>query len=343
MKQLGAIFLLLIIGILPASAQEKPQEMGLLLGLQTIETAPEPLPFYADAPDSMAAPVFRTLFLIPNDTSVRIDSVSGLFIPRPDTLWQVGIKRSVYNDWVEDFLWAGPVGQPPTYSGISTFNGEYCSGHRTQRLFFAGPRFLSFEQRSAGSCQGSAHPWFYHTLAVIPIDSTEHLGLPIDQVLGFAALDSFNAEADRFLAGLDAQRRMDFQSVPDPANWAIVRQNGEWVVEGRLGPISEAAQNASKDLFLEIDPFFLDAPAGLNLAQIASGRDSLRDAFASPNGEWLVLLYDTQLTIHEWNKDGVPGALLATIGLPPRTRAVSIRWLPKERLALIKQQAKSSN
>ncbi len=329
---------------LPAYSQQQQQQQeatGLLLGMQTIQPAPEPLPFYADAPDSMAAPSFSTLLVTRRDTSIGVDSTAGLFIPGPDTLWQVGVKRSVYNDWVEDFLWARPAGRDPVYSGISTFNGEYCSGHRTQRLLYVGQRFISFAQRSAGSCRGSAHPWYYRTLATIPIDSTEHLGLAIDEVLGYSALDTFRAATDQFLDTLTVRQREGFVHEPDPANWALVRYNGNWVVQGRLGPVSEASGNASADLFLNVDPFHPEAPRAARWDQLTAARDSLLDAFPSPDGTWLVLLYDGKLTVHERDEDGAPRHAIYSMPLPPRTRAVAVRWLPKEALARIERQAKA--
>ena len=315
----------------PGEARRAPA--GLLLGLQSIEAAPAPLPYYAEAPDSLAAPNFRTLFFTRTARDFQVaDSTRGLYVPRRDTLWRVGIKRSVYNNWVEDFLWAVPLGGEPQYAGISTFNGEYCEGHRTLQLRFAGRRFLSYEQRSAGTCEGSAHPWYYNTLGVIPIDSTDHLGLPVEEVLGEAALDSFELVTNRFLDSLARDEQELYAPEPDPANWAVVRRAGEWTVIGRLGPVSEAVQDVSADFYLDLPTEAVPAPLGRGLDPelwdaLSAAHDDLRDALLSPDGRRLVVLTADSLTTYARQNEDTWGPPLYDMPLPPRTTIITFRWM----------------
>lgn len=182
---LSALMVLLLCGVIDAAAQEASVDRGVLLGLRILEPIPKPLPYYATTEDSTARSTYQTLLVVRNDTTFRVAAAPDeLVIPRTNRLWRAGVKRSIYNNWVEDFVWAAPTGTLPEWSGIQPYNGEYCEGHRVQDVLYAGPSYLALEQRSSGYCEGAAHPWLFNTLAVVPIDSVTHTGLEIDQVLG---------------------------------------------------------------------------------------------------------------------------------------------------------------
>ena len=337
-RVLGLLVLLALCsaGVIPA------QPSGVVLGLRLPEPIPKPLPYYATAPDSTSRSVYRTLFIVRQDTSFRIAaSPSGLLIPRPEQFWRVGVKRSVYNDWVEDFVWSTPVGAVPEWPGIQPYNGEYCRGHRVQDVLYAGPSYLAFEQRSAGYCEGAAHPWFFNTLAVVPLDSVTHTGLDIDEVLGTAARQTLDAAAQEYLGTLqDPERRALFAEDPDPANWALRHRRGRWRVVGRLDGIDEAAQDVRADLSLLLDvPSTLlgRAPAPLSWSTIQKVAPNAVDAVVSSDQSWVLILHPRRLTAH-LIRDGVIGPARLEHRLRPGASIVMDRWATGDRLQTWRQR-----
>ena len=240
----------------------------------------------------------------------------------------MGVKRSVYNNWVEDFIWAAPDGVKPSLRGIQVYNGEYCEGHRTQTLHFAGEEYLALEQQSAGYCEDAAHPWFFSTLAVVPIDSTTHLGLTISEVLGDAATDALYEGASDYLERIgSAEDRALYMQEPDEANWIFVRRPGRWVVQGRL-ETGEVTQDAFADF--EVD---VDLPSSIvrrnqlqpSWEQIKTFAPDAIDAFSSPEREFVVILRPSRLTAHPVS-DGRIGPASVNVRVRPGATAVMARW-----------------
>ena len=332
--------ILLVAGLLAALsplrvAAQSSEAVGLMLGLQAVDAAPEPLP-YAGAPDSLAAPRYRTLLFSHAGDSIRKSAdQSGLFLPGPERIWRAGVKRSVYNDWVEDFVWATPVGEVPTYAGIDPFNGEYCEGHRTHRITYAGRNYLALRQRSAGYCEGATHPWTYHTLAVVPLDSASHLGLTIAEVLGPVARRTLIRTARAFLDTLDAAERERFIQEPDEANWTIMRRSGQWVVRARLGPASEAEAATYADFPLDVvlpDELALGGNLPPGMWRRVIGRfPRARDAAMAPDGRFVVILHDQRLTVHPLKNGEIQSATME-VPVARQSTFVSVRPVTGPRL-----------
>jgi len=235
------------------SGQAAVAQSGLLLGIQYEAPISKPLPYYAGSADSLSRSMYQTLMIVENGGSfVLRPAMDGLLIPRNNQFWRVETKRSIYNSWVEDFIWAAPNGSRPRLAGIQTYNGEYCEGHRTQRVLYAGSDFLSLEQRSAGYCEGGVHPWFFNTLAVVPIDSTSHIGLNIDEVLNTPALTALNQSVASFLDELDEEEVVAYMPEADPANWGLVRREGMWKTIVRVENLEEVGEKHHTDLPLDI-------------------------------------------------------------------------------------------
>ncbi|NBC18327.1 MAG: hypothetical protein GVY18_13535 [Bacteroidetes bacterium] len=333
---LALLLLAVTLGPPAANAQAPPEAQGVLLGLRLAQPIPKPLPYYATSTDSTARSVYRTLFLTHSDSTFRVEAAtSGLLIPRPDEFWRVGVKRSIYNDWVEDFAWAAPQGTLPRWSGIQPYNGEYCEGHRVQDVLYAGPAYLALEQRSAGYCEGAAHPWLFNTLAVVPIDSVTHTGLTIDQVLGEPAQATLKQATTDYLARLrDPKRRAQLSSETDPANWALRHQQGRWRVVGRLDGVDESAQEVMVDLPLQValPPSLLGRPMpSLSWSAIQEAVPDAVDAVIAPDESWVVVLHPQRLTVHRIEDDGVGPARLER-RLSARAAVVMDRWATGERL-----------
>ncbi len=310
--------------------ESRAQETGLLLGLQYAESIAQPLPYYAGDADSLSRAVYRTLLISESEGAFVVWSdENDLLIPGADGFWHAGAKRSVYNNWVEDFIWAASDGAPRALMGIQPYNGEYCKGHRKQTILYAGPQYLSLDQQSAGYCEGAAHPWFFNTLAVVPLDSTTHTGLPITEVLGEAAHEALVASAKLFLDAIeDDERRAAYSEEPDDANWALVRRKGRWTILGRL----EAADAANHGAFADL-PLSFDVPATFTgHAQPATPWKSIEafapdavDAFVAPEEDWLVILHPDQLAVYPV-ASGAIGQAVVTVPVAPGAHAVMVRW-----------------
>ena len=316
--------------------ESRAQEAGVLLGLRYEVPIAKALPYYAGGADSLSQAAYSAVLIAQNDGAfVTWSQPNTLLIPQADGFWRVGAKRSVYNNWVEDFVWATPDDAPPTLTGIQPYNGEYCQGHRKQTLLYAGARYLSIDQRSAGYCEGAAHPWFFNTLAVVPLDSTTHTGLDITDVLGPAAFETLATATETFFADLeDNDQRALYIEEPDAANWGLMRETGRWTALGRLEAAEEARHNTYADLLLDIDlPASLtgQAQTALDLARIQAFSPDAVDFFVAPGQSWLVILHPDHLTIHPLAPETI-GETIVTTPVAPGAHAILVQWADGARL-----------
>ncbi|HEX7069802.1 MAG TPA: hypothetical protein VF190_03305 [Rhodothermales bacterium] len=322
-----------VFGGLRAHAQTPPPEApsALLLGLRFEEAIPAPLPYYAGSADSLARARYRTFLFVqePGGTLELRAELPGVVVPRRTGLWLVDARRSLYNNWVEDFLTAAPFGVKPDRPGIQPYNGEFCKGHRVQIVHFAAPSYLGLEQQSAGYCEDAAHPWFTNALAIVPVDSTLHLGLRISDVLGRNGEAALAAGIDRFLAGLQSQQeRALYSGRQDEANWGLIRRNGHWLIRARVES-DELATARFADFVLPMRP-----PASLvGFDELAPSWERIRefvpdatDAVSSPQKDWVVILRPGRLSVHPVLRDTSIGPAASEFPVPRGAVIVLNQW-----------------
>jgi hypothetical protein len=317
----------------PASAA---QDSGLLLGMRYDTPLQRALPYYAGDADSLRQPSYYTLFITRRGDTIQVESqLDDLHIPQGGSFLHAGTKRSVYNNWVEDFVWTARHNERPVVPGIQTFNGEYCEGYREQRVLFAGPTHLGVEQLTAGYCDGSAYPWHSSTLAVIPIDSTAHTGLHIATVLGERAARVFDDEGRRAAARIASQRNDEvYFDMADPANWSLKRDRGRWVVVGRvnLSDLPSVADNVDIVLPLDAPRRLVDRnEPGLDWDVVRRAVPDAVDFFTAPRGDYVVIQRPGRIVVH-FVDGGRIGRRAADVRLRAASKPVLARWASGERL-----------
>jgi hypothetical protein len=329
--------LLLATGLSVASNDASAQDSGVILGMRYDTRIQRALPYYAGDADSLRQPAYYSLFIARRGDSIQIEAqVDDLIIPQGNGFRHAGTRRSVYNNWVEDFVWTARPGERPQVPGIQAFNGEYCEGYREQRLLFAGPTHLGIEQRTAGYCDGSAYPWHSSTLAVVPVDSTAHTGLDIGRVVGERAFRTFNEEAARTAERIARQRGEEiYFERADGANWSIKRDRGRWVVVGRVNLSDLPAVVDNVDIVLPID-----APRrivdrnepGLQWDAVRRAVADATDFFTSPRGDFVVIQRPGRIVVH-FVEDGRIGRRAADVRLRANSTPVLARWASGDRLS----------
>lgn len=292
------MFVVLLLG--SGLGDVRAQATGFLLGLRYDAEIERPIPYYAGDADSLTQAAYYTLYITRVGQNVQVaHRADDLLIPRGGGFIKAGSKRSVYNDWVEDFIWAAPPGTRPEVRGIQALNGENCEGHREEVILYAGADYLSLRQTTAGYCYGAPHPWYFNHLAFVPIDSTHHVGLEVDKVLGARSRRAFETQAR--LLREDTVEDGAYLSPPDPANWGIIRQNGRWIAIGRVELSDQIAVGDHRDLVISVDlPEELAAHNQRLIPPQLVRRivPEATDYFTSPEGDFIVIMQEGSLSVH---------------------------------------------
>ena len=304
------------------------QSSGLLLGLRYQAAIERPVPYYAGDADSLSRDAYVTLYVTRQGRSLQVaQRLDGLLIPSDAGFIRAGSKRSVYNDWVEDFVWTSRRDARPEVPGIQPYNGENCEGHRSQRILYAGASYLSLEERTAGYCAGAPHPWYFRTFAVVPVDTTAHTGVDIEDVLGEQARRVFDGHVER-LTHADEEEDT-FLDHPDPANWAIMRDRGIWKAAVRFSLADHIAVDSVEDIPLDVNLPSHIAPRNqrhIPWETVQRVAPDAVDFFVAPGHDLVVILRHEHLTVHPLEGTTI-GRRLIEVVVPPGAQPVLAHWV----------------
>ena len=314
-------------------AESHARQSGLLLGVATQEE----VRFGYDTSGGYAQRL-RTYWLVPGEDAMRqVIEVPQLIVPRESGFWKVGLKRSIYNYVVEDFLWSLPTDEVATVRGIDPVEGEACDELSTiAEVMFVGADHLSVNIYGGGYCEGNAHPsgwndyyWTWHDSLRSAPDAYEAFwrGPDLETLLGTEAYRTFQEEGRRVWDGLDPRKRMALDSLPRDLH--LVRKQGRWTSVGRLHWSAEVVRGVEEYFDSSVEP-----PRRLvGHDQRAVPWDSVlarvpraNDAFTSPTRDLLVILERGKLHFFSIRDGRIDSAPMTVHGLIGGMKVIMIQW-----------------
>ena len=247
------LFLLLI-----SSITIFAQDSGILIGLGYREI---------DSTNSNAGidPVQKlaTLWLVKeNDKYVCKNDFNELIVPRDTSFFRIGLKRSVYNLWTEDFVWCCPVDEySPKIKGIDKLYGENVAGHNELTIYFVDKKYMSIgaDGGTDAASKSSARITCWYDSYLINLDSFVNkewsdlwdldCKIPDDlaNLFGSKFYDDFITQAQCFRDSVenDTSEYSNRGRIEDlPSGISLFRKNGHLVMDAQFGPKNSVEQGA---------------------------------------------------------------------------------------------------
>lgn len=269
---------------------------------------------------------YRTLLVTVSPAGVTATERIPLIVSRKNGLWEVGVRRRESKAWVEEQLYAGPLGAPLKPFARHAQPAD-TSGYASTDITFAGANWVSAFTTTAGYTAGAAHPWENRTLEVVSLDEPL-TPVGIGKVMGVDALVALRSRAERY-RDEHPDERDRLERLPRRESWGIVRRRGCWVVRGLLGSSSELFRGCHAVFDVGVEPpARLVGPDSLPTGWSMVFRHVPRalDAFASPDGEAIGVMTPGSLVLYQG-----PAALQkrrpqTAIDLYADETAVSLQW-----------------
>lgn len=265
---------------------------------------------------------YATVWLQWTPAGPRIQVLRDIVLPRKDGFWRFGINHSSvqgpdFND--EDFFWLAPLGVKPALTHADSLpSGAMAS---TRRLTYIGPDFFSYRELSQGwgGTYGEGESAFVRSLdefAKGPLKDADydydHPGLSLARVIGpgvesefkkitaeVAPKESEETESTTPAAGDDADPCAGSGYRTSETEWYLVHRQGGWVALIGLqnsDPGICSRQTEWKPLSYRVTSTLAGRnPIPLPWAQVEKAFPGARHAFASPKGDWLVVITRTQI------------------------------------------------
>ncbi|MCZ8516186.1 hypothetical protein O9H85_28095 [Paenibacillus filicis] len=330
----------------PASIAQAPEakvRSAVLIGLRTDHPAEGRSPEYS---------TYRTILLGPEQGELgKIAEGPDILMPYRMDFWRIAPQRTVASG--EESL---TLASYPAAGGSKPKTPEPKPAgplQRSEKLLFAGNRYLSLEQTESQKAQGQDM-----TYRSVWVKVLESLSGPAKQLQTFPAAPSEPHVSLKQVFGESSNTAMQRLKLSAPAkpgtaapqadtageSWTIARKQGAWVPmaatyddRAELGMVSYR--------LLEV-PLTLPEPVATydrlttDWNEIRQIRPGALDAFSSPNGEMTAVVSGSDIVIYPVQGRMLPAPLLS-IGLSPNESVVMVQWAAEEPyIGLWKQKAK---
>lgn len=305
---------------------------GILLGLKSYKPVSYKLP-YSFSEDPVKEPVYRTLWINFNgDSVVSVNELPFILAPRQNGFWKINTNREVNKTYVKDYIFAYPLEKVVDLKPANTAIPKNEKFHSLVDILFVGSDYISLELSGGGYKKGSEHPYKYDLLQVQPLDTLEMKttsSISIGKIMGDQGIKALKQGAATYLNLLNYEEKQKLESVPRYDNFGLVRENGKWILKGRLNYCSQA---------------YKDSYGDFNIPIIASKElvtyDSLYptwnvikqrvpeaiDAYSPPNKNFIMVMTKSEILIYDIINEELSKKPLKTISLNDKETVVMSHW-----------------
>ncbi|MGH4140228.1 hypothetical protein [Clostridium sp.] len=306
----------------------KKHQSGLLLGLKYYKTVDSKLP-YDNKNRPILEPIYRTLW-INNDGSIQpILELPFLFVPRRTGFWKLQVKREITNNYGRDFLIASPVENEIKTEKIKV-NSEYYYDFKS--INFVGNDYVCYERDMASAANDDKQTTEAHSLEVVPLDTIytgSEVPISASKVLGEKGMEGLNSGAKSYLRTIPERDKNLLKDTPSPTNFGLFRENGKWLLRGRLDYLNPSVKNEYVDFNLPNK-----APDNLvNYDSIFPSWEVIKqkvpnavDGYTSPNKDIVVVLTKSKLLVYAIKNNALGESPLKELQLKSSEISVMAQW-----------------
>ncbi|MCY6355713.1 hypothetical protein [Clostridium sp. ZS2-4] len=320
---------------------------GILLGLKSYKPVSYKLPYsFSKAP--VKEPVYRSLWInFTGDSVVSVNDLPFILAPRQNGFWKINTNREVTQTYVKDYIFAYPIEKAVEFKPNHTSISKDEQFHSLADILFVGSDYISLELSGGGYKKGSQYTYKYNLLQVQPLDTLEMkttTSISIGKIIGVQGIKALKQGAATYLNSLNYEEKQKLESFPRSDSFGLARENGKWILKGRLNYSSEA---------------YKDSYGDFNIPIIASKElvtyDSLYptwnvikervpeavDAYSPPNKNFVMVLTKSSILIYDIINEELSKKPLKTISLKDEETVVMSHWATGKYVKTWDEQIKS--
>lgn len=281
----------------PKKQKDVMSRSGLLLGLRSKDS-------YNGGYD------YRTLWISSSYGKVMpIMERKNLFVPRKNGFWEIGVNKKYGQYGERDVVWGAPIikSKPGSYKNKPVIR---YMGNVNSQIMFLGTDFISLDNKEPK----------VKYFSVLPLDNLNGKGLAFSKVVKGDSNDMVKQSAEIYLGKINKPKdSVNFDNLS--TNWAIQRRSGRWILRGRIRygdfdiiyPISNKLLTSYDDLYPSFNLIKKKVPEA-------------KDAYTSPNRDFIVILTKSELRVYNLNDRGEIGELKSTFELKDSEKSIMSQW-----------------
>jgi hypothetical protein len=309
----------------------KSYKSGFLLGLKSYKTVNYKLPFINEN-KPILEPVYRTLWISYDGSIEEISELPFLFVPRRTGFWKLEVQRKITSNSGLDLLLAAPIGKESKTKDMKVINAINKEFYDLKSISFVGNDYVCYERDSENTTKIDNKPSSSHSLEVVPLDTIytgSEIPIVASKILGEKGIEGLNSGAKSYLRTISEENRKLLKDTPSPTNFGIFRQNGKWLLRGRLDYLSPSEKYQFADFNIP-----LAAPENLvnydslfpSWEVIKQKVPSAVDGYTSPNKDIAVVLTKSKLLVYAIKQNVLGGTPLKEVDLKNSEVSVMAQW-----------------
>jgi len=326
--------------------QENKEEIvrtGLLLGIRT----PEKTNSSSEEEDYKYS--YRTMWIAAENGVLHpIIEADGLFLPRKNGFWSIGLSRVQFEGIEEDILTSVSISTKnktvkekiekvlvsnygTNNEGLFMFSDFWSDkeGVLYKTIQFVGNDFICIETYGQGYYKNSGKEWEERDLMTIPVDNiSRREGIKISDLAGENGTLAMETAINNLFNTSNLKKVKSVDIVENERNFSLFRKTGHWVFKGRIHfQPDDAVPYIDFNINL-IPPADLVAYDTLHVkwTNIKDKVPRALDAYTSPNKDIAVILTGNELLIYLINNDNLSETPVKKLRLNKGDTVVMAEW-----------------
>jgi len=299
---------------------------GILLGLRYYEEG--------KSGDIEGQWKYRTVWICSRNKDVdKLYETEGLFVPRKNGFWKVGVNREVTDGKVNDAIYARPYTQFATTAKTLQANKDNKSmtedkapkentGNSKKTILYVGNNYMSTEVTELS-------PKEKKVLRVLPIDGIDSAKpIKISDVVGDSGKSALEEGASKHFSN-DLENKSNYISTnPDEENFGLLRRNGHWVMKGRIN-FDDGEKNAYSDFDIKVVP----PKVIVNYDEFPISWSAIKlrvpeavDAYYSPNDDIVIIITNNNILVYTLENGELSKTPVGKTSLKNGEKVVMSEW-----------------
>lgn len=320
---------------------------GILLGLKSYKKVSYKLP-YSFSQTPVKEPIYRTLWINFNgDSIVSVNELTFILAPRQNGFWKIETNREINKTYVKDHIIAYPIEKTIDLKPANSIIAKNEQFHSLADILFIGSDYISLDLSGGGYKKGSEYPYKYDLLQVQPLDTLEMKttsSISIGKIMGDEGIKALKQGAATYLNLLNYEEKQKLESVPRCDSFGLARQNGKWILKGRLNYSSEAYKDSYGDFNIPI----LASKELVTYDSLYPTWNVIKqrvpeaiDAYSPPNKNFVIIMTKSKILIYDIINEELSKKPLRTIPLKDDETVIMSHWATGKYVKTWDEQVKS--
>jgi hypothetical protein len=268
----------------------------------------------------------RTWWIAEIGGEIQIREIPNLLIPRKDGFWVAGTKQ------IEEqcsYIWTAPLGTLPKNYDPNTSDSGCHDEQLARDILFVGTNHLAIGESQGGlAIVYDGARYYVSTIEQPNRNSSENKSIQVSDVLGLEGTRAFNKAVDATGDG-KAENFECGKMKASPANWAIRRKKGRWLLEGsgsRSGRDCDGYFGTEFAIKMQPPKSLIGYDElSVGWTKIEKSFRDAKDALESPNQDFAITIVGQQLVVCRL-ANGEIGAVVARHPLHENEYVVMAQW-----------------